>query len=701
MLEAFVTRRAPVIAGMAAFALALAAVLAAPWEWRAFLSDNAVDVVLSADRYVHRTASANTRVVVVDIDRRSIETLGAWPWPRETVAQLVAAVAAAQPAAIALDVLFHEPDTRSPAALARRLGQLIARPDIAGLADDLLDGDKRLADALASAPAALGFVLDPESSPALPGAPIVTTGPLPIRQLWRTAGAIAPPASLLAAADGVGALSLPGGPDGIVRRVPLLVGAGDAILPGLALETVRLARNASAYVVQPGSGTLAAGDLVFALPQDALLRLLPVRPSVHAARTISAVDVLQGNVPSSRLSGAIALIGGSAPELGGLRQTAADPVTPSVQIQADAITQLLGRRVPRPFDSVRAVALTLSSLLAILAVAAGAALSPLTGVLVALFAVWFVWAGALALLVLADRLVDPLTPSLFAALAFLVTAGVSYGQTRRREALVRRRFEQHLAPAVVSRIVQNPSLVKLTGERREITSLFTDVEGFTTMTQHADPERLVAVLDAYFEGLTNIVIEHGGMVDKIVGDGVHALFNVPVDLHEHARRAVACAVAIRTWTREYRGRPEPAALRFGRTRVGVETGSAVVGDIGIQAKLDYTAHGDAVNVTARLEAANKDLGSTICVGPTAAGRCDPALFRPLGTITVRGRQGALAVFEPWPEDVPAAWRERYMAAFGLVEADPARAVALFAELAAERPDDPVPRRMAERLRPDG
>ncbi len=263
---------------------------------------------------------------------------------------------------------------------------------------------------------------------------------------------------------------------------------------------------------------------------------------------------------------------------------------------------------------------------------------------------------------------------------------------------MRRRFEQHLAPAVVSRIVQDPGAVKLSGERREVTALFTDVEAFTTMTQRADPERLVAALDSYFEGLAAIVFAHGGMVDKIVGDAVHALFNAPIDLDEHPRRAVDCAIAIRTWSKEYQRRPEPAALGFGRTRVGVETGLAVVGDVGIQAKLDYTAHGDAVNITARLEAANKELGSTICVGPAAAARCDPALLRPLGVIEVRGREGPLAVFEPWPEDAPTAWRERYLEAFRSIESDRGRAIEMFETLAAERPDDPVPRRMAERLR---
>src|SRR5262245_39996191 len=251
MVKDMVTRRAPAIAGIAAFALALAAILVMPPEWRELLRDNAFDAVLAADRQLYRTRGETTRIVVIDIDRRSIEAVGAWQWPRETVAKLVDAVAAAQPAAIALDILFHEADTRSPAALARRLGQLISRPDIVALADDLADGDKRLAGALGPVPAVLGFLLDPDESQSLPGAPIVTTGALPIRQLWRTAGALAPPPSLLAAADGIGALSLPGDADGTVRRVPLLVGVGDVILPGLALEAVRLARHASAYVVQP------------------------------------------------------------------------------------------------------------------------------------------------------------------------------------------------------------------------------------------------------------------------------------------------------------------------------------------------------------------------------------------------------------------------------------------------------------------
>jgi len=230
--------------------------------------------------------------------------------------------------------------------------------------------------------------------------------------------------------------------------------------------------------------------------------------------------------------------------------------------------------------------------------------------------------------------------------AFVVATMISLAATGHREALLRSRFEQHLAPAVVRCILARPGLAKLRGERREVTALFTDVEGFTAMTHRVDPAILVNTLDNYFEGMAIIITAHGGMIDKIVGDGVHALFNAPNDLKDHPQRAVECAIALRSWSETFRHRPEAAMIGFGTTRIGLETGPAIVGDVGIRAKLDYTAHGDSVNVAARLEAANKELGSSICIGPVVASRCDQSLLRPLGKIIVRGRDEAMTVFEP-------------------------------------------------------
>jgi adenylate cyclase len=187
------------------------------------------------------------------------------------------------------------------------------------------------------------------------------------------------------------------------------------------------------------------------------------------------------------------------------------------------------------------------------------------------------------------------------------------------------------------------------------------------------------------------------MVNKIVGDGLHALFNAPLDLENHPQRAVECAVAIQAWSEGFRRRAPAAAIQLGRTRIGVETGPAVVGDVGIQSKLDYTAHGDAVNMAARLEACNKELGSAICVGPAAAARCEAPLLRPLGRLAVRGREEPIAVFEPWPDDAPPAWREAYLKAYAMLELDALHAAPLLQKLMAERPADIAMRRLVERL----
>lgn len=640
MAESRLRPSRPVFAGLLAGLAVLMLAQTAPSVWRDGLRERVFDLMLGASA-PWRPAAPETRVAFVAVDEASLDAVGPWPWPRETLARLVAAVTAAKPAAIALDILLAGKDERSPAALARRLAEATGRAEIAALAPTLTDGDRQLATAIAAGPVVLGWVLDPRGADALAPVPVLLREGVALDGLWREAGASGPPPRLAAAAAGAGTLSLPGDADGLVRRVPLFVGAGGELRPGLALEAARVAAGASGYLLSADPPRLIFGSGSRPLPPDGMLRLLPVAAPLPV---IPASALLQGGADLASLAGAVVVIGGSAPELGALRASAQDQLTPSALLQLQALRQLAAGIVPLRLAGANLWEMAL----AVLSIAGAVLVARRLGPLPAALAMAILVAAlilATALLAMADRLVDP-TPAVAAALlAFLATSLAGFSETRWRESRLRRRFEQHLAPGVVERIVANPDSLRLTGERREVTALFTDIEGFTRTTREAGPEQLVAVLDGYFEGVTRIVGEHGGMVDKLVGDAVHALFNAPLDLDDHPRRALDCAVAILAWTEAYRASGPAAAIGLGRTRQGLETGFAIVGDVGFGAKLDYTAHGEAVNMAARLEALNKELGSSICVGPAAAARCDPARLRRLAEVDLRGI-GPVPVFSP-------------------------------------------------------
>jgi adenylate cyclase len=579
------------------------------------LRERAFDLVLPL---LPRPANKGPGVVIVDIDRQALARFGAWPWPRGRLADIVAAVAAGKPAALGLDMLLSGPDRFSA------------------------DGDATLARALSGVPSVLGFVLENvSSSQNLPSTPILLRSPLSLPGVWRADGIVGPLPVLADAAQGFGALVATADPDGPIRRVPLLVLAGGIARPGLAVELVRLTQGAGALLIDP-RGILNVGDIALPLGGDATLRLVG-SPTVN---TISASALIDEPEARAMLADRIVLIGGSAPELGGLRVTPTSPATPSVLIQAEAIDAMLRGDVPaRPYwaDVAEPIgALTLGLVCLLLAVRLRPALAVSLAIMSCL-----AWAGAAVAAVRVHQLlVDPAGPPIVAlsALAAAVVARFVLDEWRAR--VLRLSFEQHLAPEVVRRIAADPGALRLRGEMREITALFTDIESFTSMTERAEPRDLVALLDMYFDVATRIVTDHGGMIDKIVGDAIHAIYNAPFELDDHAGRAGASALALLEATEGVRRSPLGQRLRLGRTRVGIETGPAIVGDVGGSRKLDYTAHGNAMNAAARLEAANKDLGSSVCIGPGTAAKLDPATLRQIGTLTPRGQSGEIKVYTP-------------------------------------------------------
>ncbi|WP_146030118.1 CHASE2 domain-containing protein [Methylocella silvestris] len=611
---------------------------------RGVLRENALDLELP-----YSDAAAAQPLVVVDIDSDALRRHGPWPWSRALLARLVDALSGAGPIVIGLDMLLDGDDRLSPASVARRLAAETGRADLAAIARELADGDAELERALALTPSVLGAVLSQEpTSPYRNAAPILARGALRLPDIWRAAAVIGPFPALAGAAAGIGLIVFENDPDGVARRTPLLAFAGGVLAPGFAVEALRVAREASTLIIEDAPMRLQIGDRAVALGPNASLRFRASPPDAWNRRTLSAADILDGGFDAGRIRNAIVLVGSSAPEVGILRRTAAAEAAPAVQIEADAITTLMSGAIATRPAILAPIETAGAALLGLFAIAAGSWLRPMRGLLVVagLLACWIGLAAAF--LRWGNLSLDPAGPPALAALLFTVSALAGAIRTERRERRLRGRFEQHLAPAIVARILASPDALRLEGETREVTAIFTDIEGFTAMSERAAPRDLIALLDAYFQMLADIIVEHGGMVDKIVGDAIHALFNAPLDLPDHPQRAVACAVALSKACAAFRSRPEARALGLGRTRIGLETGPVIIGDVGGKRKLDYTAHGMAINTAARLEAANKELGTTICIGPIAAARLAPGTARSVGRLKIRGRSEEIEVFEPEP-----------------------------------------------------
>jgi adenylate cyclase len=570
-------------------------------------------------------AADTGEVVIVDIDRDALAAVGPWPWPRERMAELVERIAEAKPKVLAIDILLA--------------GQGVAGSDAAM---------KRLSEAMARVPTVLALVLDPAPTADTPPTPaIAVSGDVRVPGLLVAAGVMTPASELAANAQGFGVISLPSPEGEPVRAVPLLAGGSETLFAGLAVEAVRVAAGGSALIAAAPPQVLRIGEHSVPLAEDGLMRLHFAGERQRHEHVVPAAGLLQGGGNAAKLAAKIVLLGASAPEAGGLRRTAVSGFTPSIEIQAEAVEQILTRHVPWRAAGMRWAEIAVAAVLGAFGIIAVIAWPPGRAAM-AIALLLLAWIVAAALLSAeALWLTDPLGPAIAALFAAQGAGLTQFGLTFRQRLLIERRFAHHLPAAVVRRIAENPHELRVAGEMRTITVLSTDIEGFTAMTERLDPEALVALLDRYIDLVVGIVVEHGGMVDKLIGDAVHAYFNAPLDLPDHAEKAVTCAMAIVAETEALRKEPQAAAAGLGRTRIGIETGPAILGEVGHGSKRDYTAYGRAVNLASRLEQTNKSFGSAIALGPgTVASLQGKIRLRALGRMPIRGIEGEVEIFEP-------------------------------------------------------
>ncbi|MBP2234483.1 class 3 adenylate cyclase [Sinorhizobium kostiense] len=264
-------------------------------------------------------------------------------------------------------------------------------------------------------------------------------------------------------------------------------------------------------------------------------------------------------------------------------------------------------------------------------------------------------------------------------------------EVQRRQAAAeqaRASLSRYFSPNLADRLASSAGALELGGARRQVASLFTDLTGFTTLAEAIEPNVLGPLLNDYIVGMTDIVFAHEGTVAKIIGDALHVLFGAPTDQPDHARRAIACSLELDAFACSFREHWRETGIEVGHTRIGAHVGSAVVGNFGGGRFFDYSAYGDTINIAARLQAANKTLGSRVCVSGAIAAMAQDFCGRPVGDLLLRGRSEPIRAFEPLnPEKCASGETQAYLRAFEELQAGDCHAVASFAALVGRDPED--------------
>ncbi len=604
------------------------------------------------------------RVVIVDIDETSLAAEGQWPWPREKVAALVDALFDDYGVrTLGFDVLFAEPER--PEAL-RLIDELVAtlagEPALLATLAELkprYEGDRILAESLIARDTVLGYVfkqkpgrLERAEVGLLPPS-IVFDDPRIQGHGWlRPSGFVANLPALQQSALGGGFFDTPlTDEDGVVRRAPLFQSYGGKLHESLAFAVSRLAQGSPpvsfafdqdrperlAYVLLGGTRIPIDG-------QGAVL--IPFRGPLGSFRYVSATDVLKGKAPGDALTNAIVLLGTSAP---GLQDVRAVPVAKEyigVEAHANLVSGLLDGTIPsRPRQSALAEVLSLVAIALVTAMILPR-LAPLAG-----FALFLGLVGAaIALnLMLWARYgqVLPLGSLLaFTTIAALLQLTWGYVTATRRRQRLSRIFGQYVPSEIVSELDAGGAEVSLEGESREMSVLFSDVRGFTTISEGLGPRELTQLMNEFLTPITALIHRHRGTIDKYMGDAVMAFWGAPLPDADHAGNAVRAALgmvaemhALRPAFRE-RGWP---SIDIG---VGIASGEMNVGNMGSRFRAAYTVLGDTVNLGSRLEGLTKTYGVDIVVSAATVALVPDFAFRELDRVRVKGKLEPVAIFEP-------------------------------------------------------
>jgi adenylate cyclase len=597
-----------------------------------------------------RAKLAKPPVVIIDIDEASLAKIGQWPWPRTKIADMVTNLTQLGAVVIAFDAIFAEPDRLNPAIAADTFRNLDEETKAKLRA--MPSNDQVFADAMRRTRVVLGESGLSEArtdlDKSLPVTGLAMLGEDPQRFMLHFPGLLRNTPVLEQAAAGRALLTVDPERDGIVRRVPMILQAQGVTMPSLSFEMLRVITGSDTiFIKSDQTGIISIGVKGFTIPTDAKGQLW-----VHFAHRdpsiyVSAADVLDGTAPPEKIKGKLVLIGTSAVGLNDIKTTPVSAAMPGVEIHAQVLESALSRGVLSQPSYGIAVEFFAALLLGLLVIVFAPRLGPVTLVaLGALFATlligtsWFYYTHY-------RLLIDFTYPLLSTTTIYLTLIFTSFVREQSQRRQIRSAFSQYLSPAFVEQLAQSPEKLVLGGEEREMTIMFSDMRGFTSIseTYRNDPQGLTALMNRFLTPLTNAILDRKGTIDKYMGDAIMAFWNAPLDDKEHQLNACEAALDMLQRIDELNAQRQLEAEETGQAYVplnfgvGLNTGACVVGNMGSDKKFNYSVFGDSVNLAARLEGQSKEYGFPIIVGSrTALAAKDRFAILEIDFIMVKGKK---------------------------------------------------------------
>ena len=629
-------------------------------------------------RFLSRGAkSPRPDVVMAVLDEKSLKAEGRWPWPRSKMAKLIEALSLDGAKVIGFDIIFAEPDENSSIHFIRQIEEKMKRYHVEsdGMKAFIeeskagADNDLALAEAIRASKAKvvlgyffhmsqqeLDFVLDDKDKADQMSR--ISGSRYPVVRLARQeladesfVRAYAPQANLAllaGATDAAGYFNMIPDKDGVVRSMPLAIQCGKEIYSPLSIQSIWNYLGRPPLVVQVagyGIEGIRMGNLVIPTDENGHMLINYLGPD-KTFPDYSITDILRGNVSKGTFKDKIVLVGATAIGLYDMRNTPFAAVYPGLEIHATVIDNILEQafihkpKWTRIFDAMAIVlfALILGILIPRLSAIKGVVL---TSGLFVLYIFVTQWLFSHKLL-----WVNMVYPLLGLVLVYTSLTIYRYLTEERERKKIRGAFSHYVSSAVVNEVLKNPDKLKLGGDMKEMTVLFSDIRGFTTISEGMIPEQVHLLINAYLTAMTNIVFKHGGTLDKYMGDAIMAIYGAPVDQPDHAQKACDTALEMMQvlkelnagWVRE--GKP---ALDIG---IGINTGMMMVGNMGSEQRFEYTVLGDAVNLGSRLEGANKTYLTHILISEFTYEKVkDQFLCMEMDSVRVKGKTRPVSIYQ--------------------------------------------------------